>query len=82
MTTTAPIPMIEVDARNRLTLPGKAHRRYLVHEQDDGTVILEPAVVISELEARYRANPDLQAKVAHGRAHPELSKARPPRRTA
>ncbi len=82
MTIAAPIPMIEVDARNRVTLPGKAHRRYLVHEQDDGTVILEPAVVISELEARYRANSDLQGKVAHGRAHPELSKPRPRRRTA
>ncbi len=81
MTIAAPVPVIEVDARNRVTLPGKAHRRYLVHEQDDGTVILEPAVVISELEARYRVNPDLQATVARGRAHPELSKPRPPRRT-
>lgn len=80
MTTTSPT-MIEVDARNRVTLPGKANRRYLLHEQDDGTMILEPAVVISELEARYRANPELQARVAHARAHPEQARPRPARRT-
>jgi len=74
--------MIEVDARNRVTLPGKAHNRYLVHEQEDGTVILEPAVVLSALEARYRANAEIQATVESGRAHPELRRPRPERRTA
>ncbi len=78
---TTPTPMVEVDARSRVTLPGKAHRRYLLHEQDDGTMILEPAVVISELEARYRANPQLQAQIEHARAHPEQSQPRPSRRT-
>ncbi len=78
----APTPMIEFDARSRLTLPGKAHNRYLVHEQEDGTVILEPAVVLSALEARYRDNAELQATVEAGRAHPELRSPRPERRTA
>lgn len=73
-------PMIEVDGRNRVTLPGKAHRRYLMHEQEDGTVILEPAVVLSELEASYRADPEIQAKVQHGRSHPEQRRPRPERR--
>lgn len=79
---TTPMTLIEVDARSRVTLPGKANRRYLVREEDDGTVILEPAVVMSELEARYLANPELQARVAHGRAHPEQGRPRPERRTA
>jgi hypothetical protein len=73
--------MIEVDGRNRVTLPGKAHRRYLLHEQPDGTVILVPAVVMSELEATYLANPDLQARIEYARAHPEDARPRPPRRT-
>ena len=72
-------PMIEVDGRNRVTLPGKAHRRYLVREERDGTLILEPAVVISEIEARYRGS-DVEAAVEHSRAHPEQMKPRPTRR--
>lgn len=81
MTTTTPARsiMIEADSRSRLTLPGKAHRRYLVHEHEDGTVVLEPAVVLSELEARYLANPQLQAIVERGRANPARRRAVPER---
>lgn len=75
-------PMIEVDGRSRVTLPGnKAHRRYLIHEEPDGTVILEPAVVMSELELRFLRNPELQDRIEDARAHPERSRPRPPRRS-
>ena len=73
-------PLLEVDARSRVTLPGKAGRRYLVHEHADGTLVLEPAVVLSALEVAYSASPELQAAVVKGRAHPELRRPRPARR--
>lgn len=79
---TSQTPMIDVDGRNRVTLPGKAHRRYLLHEQPDGTLILEPAIVMSEREARYLGNPDLQARIQYARAHPEDARPRPARRTS
>jgi len=74
--------VIETDSRSRLTLPGgRANRRYLVHEETDGTLILEPAVVISQREARFQANTELQARIAHAEAHPEARRPRPPRRS-
>lgn len=73
--------LIESDARSRVTLPGnKGNRRYLMHEEPDGTLILEPAVVMSELERRYLLS-EVAAQVEDARAHPERRTGRPTRRT-
>ena len=49
--------MVELDDRRRLSL-GKVgrHSRYLVREERDGTLIFEPAVVLTEFEARVLSN--------------------------
>lgn len=50
--------MVELDERRRLSL-GKVgrHTRYLVREETDGTLIFEPAVVMTEFEASVLADP-------------------------
>src|SRR5438552_17352173 len=64
--------LIELDRRRRASLAKLAkHDRYLASEEPDGTIVLVPAVVITELEARFRANPDLVAQVKDNLAHPE-----------
>ena len=58
--------LIEVDARRRMSLGriGRVeHTRYLASEQPDGTVILTPAVVMSEAEARILSDPALAANI-------------------
>ncbi|MGY2066197.1 hypothetical protein [Blastococcus sp. SYSU DS0619] len=67
-----PTTVIELDERRRVSF-GKIghHDRYLVHEDPDGTITLEPAVVLSEAEARFMANPALLAQIEDNRAHPE-----------
>ncbi len=49
--------MVELDDRRRLSL-GKVgrHTRYLVREETDGTLIFEPAVVMTEFEASVLAD--------------------------
>ncbi len=42
-----------------------------MHEESDGTLVLEPAVVVTELERRFMANTALQAQMVYARAHPE-----------
>lgn len=53
------VEFVELDERRRASL-GKAghahHRRYLVRTEPDGTIILIPAVVMSEREAAFRAS--------------------------
>jgi len=65
--------ILELDERRRASLGriGRPeHRRYLVVEEPDGTVVLRPAVVMTEIEARFLANPDLVARVRANNADP------------
>ena len=62
--------LIETDSRGRATI-GHPDQRYLLHEEPDGTLVLEPASVVTELERRFMANSALQAQIAYAKAHPE-----------
>jgi hypothetical protein len=72
--------VIELDAIRRASL-GRIgrHDGYIVHEEPDGTLIFEPAVVLSELEARFLANPKLMQQIEDNRQHPERRRPRPRR---
>lgn len=65
--------LIELDSRKRAPLrPFARHQRYIVSEESDGTLILTPAVVMSELEARLlRNSPAVFAHLEESTAHPE-----------
>jgi hypothetical protein len=67
--------IVETDARGRASL-GRPGRRYLMHEESDGTLVLEPAVVVTELERRFMANAALQAQIEDARKHPEKRRPR------
>ena len=50
--------MLEVDSRRRISLgPLAEHDRYLVDVEEDGTIVLTPAVVMSAAQARLLAAP-------------------------
>ncbi len=50
---------------------------YLATEQPDGTIILMPAVVMTELEAKFLANRALVERIEENRRHPERLVRRP-----
>lgn len=68
--------LLEVDERGRTTLgtPRGVRRRYLETDLPDGTVVLHPAVVMSEVQARLLAAPDVLSAVtrANARSDSEL----------
>lgn len=72
-TTAHQTELIELDSRKRAPLrPFAQHNRYFVSAEADGTLILTPAVVMSELEARLlRKDPALFARLEESTAHPE-----------
>lgn len=63
--------LVELDDRRRVSL-GKIgrpeHTRYIVEEEPDGTLVLTPAVVMSELEAKLLANRELVERINANRA--------------
>lgn len=65
--------LIELDERRRVSL-GKIgrpeHRRYLAHEEPDGTLVFVPAVVVPESQARLLANHDLVDQIERTVADP------------
>jgi hypothetical protein len=77
--------LIELDDRRRASLGriGRPeHRRYLAHEESDGTLILVPAVVMPESEARLLANHDLVEQIERTVADPStrVRRSRPQRK--
>lgn len=65
--------VLEVDGRRRVTLGRlgrREHLRYLATEDPDGTIVLRPAVVMTELEAKMMADPQLVARIEANRADP------------
>ncbi len=54
--------MVELDEQRQLSLDKVGrHSRYLVREERDGTLIFEPAIVLTEFEARVLANEEIMA---------------------
>lgn len=63
--------LITLQDRSRANLAKLAeHDRYLVHREPDGTLIWEPADVMSVTEARLLAETSLQDVIASNRADP------------
>ena len=68
--------LVESDERGRVSLGsrGKARQQYRLTEQPNGALILEPAVVLSEMEVAYLRNAALVARVNDDAAHPERAR--------
>jgi hypothetical protein len=61
--------VIELDTRRRANFGNVGrHRRYLATEEPDGTIVLTPAVVVTELEANLLSHAELLNRVVGNRA--------------
>lgn len=71
--------LVELDSRRRAALGRLAHHdRYLVTAEPDGTLILTPAVIMTDLEAKLlRKNPEFVRQLEGKMAHPERLRRRP-----
>ncbi len=55
-------PTIRTDAKSRVVLPGHPNETFVVRENPDGSLLLEPAIVTvtTAAQAEYDADPGLQ----------------------
>jgi hypothetical protein len=63
---------IQTDSRGRVLLPGHPNNRYLVQENDDGSILLQPATVVTVAQHEFQSTPELQDLLA-GRLRRRLS---------
>ena len=69
--------LVTLQDRSRANLGKLAeHDRYLVHREPDGTLIWEPAEVMSVTEARLLANGPFMQALAASRADPSSLRRR------
>jgi len=68
--------LIETDARSRFVLPGRANERFLVHENEDGSLLLQPARVVSEAQAEYDNDFELRDLMTRATKSPTVRRAR------
>ena len=55
---------VETDARSRVVLPGHSDQRFIVQENEDGSILLQPAKVVTEAQLEYDQIPELQELLA------------------
>jgi hypothetical protein len=53
--------LVETDSRSRVVLPGHSNERFVLQEQEDGSILLQPAVVVTQAQAEYDADPELRS---------------------
>ena len=73
--------LLELDARSRVVIPGHAGEKFLMREQEDGTILLEPARVISQAQAEYDQTPELRDLLAQATRSATVTRPRRARRT-
>jgi hypothetical protein len=56
--------LVQTDARSRVVLPGHPNQHFLLQENDDGSILLQPARIVTEAQAEYDATPELQELLA------------------
>lgn len=68
--------LIETDDRSRVVLPGHPSQRFVLRENEDGSILLEPARVVTEAQLEYDESPELQALLRRAAASKTDSRAR------
>jgi len=67
---------IETDDRSRVVLPGHPNQRYVIRENADGSLLLEPAQVVTEAQREYDSDPELRELLTRATASPTIRRAR------
>ncbi len=68
--------MIETDSRSRVVLPGHPEETFLMQENADGSILLQPARVVTAAQLDYDENPELRALLARAAKSPTVRRRR------
>jgi hypothetical protein len=68
--------LIETDGRSRAVIPGHPNQRFVVQENADGSLLLQPAVVVTEAQREYDTSPELRELLARATSSPTVRRQR------
>lgn len=73
--------IIETDSRSRAVIPGHSNERFLLRENADGSLLLEPVKIVTEAQHEYDTSPELRELLDRAVASPTVRRARTSRVT-
>ena len=68
--------LVQTDSRSRVVLPGHPNEMFQVQENADGSILLQPARVVTEAQAEYDETPELQELLSRAMASPTKKRRR------
>lgn len=68
--------LVQTDSRSRVVLPGHPDQMFQVQENADGSILLQPARVVTEAQAEYDASPELQELLSRAMTSPPTKRRR------
>lgn len=68
--------LIETDSRSRAVIRGHPDQRFLGQENSDGSLLLIPAVVMSEAQYEYNSSSELQELLQRAMSSPSVKRSR------
>jgi hypothetical protein len=73
--------LVETDSRSRVVLPGHSNQRFLLQENADGSLLLQPARVVTEAQLEYDNDPELRELLSRASRSPTVRRTRTRRTT-
>jgi hypothetical protein len=58
------VTLVQTDDRSRVVLTGHPNEQFLMRQNSDGSILLQPARVVTEAQAEYDETPELQELLA------------------
>ncbi len=68
--------IIETDSRSRAVLPGLPNQRFLMRVNEDGSILLQPARIVTDAQQEYDSDPELRDLLARAAASPTVRRTR------
>lgn len=60
--------LVETDGRSRAVLPGHPNENFVLRENPDGSLLLQPARIVTEAQHEYDSDPDLRELLSRAAA--------------
>jgi hypothetical protein len=68
--------IVRTDGRSRAVLPGHSNKIFVLHENPDGSLLLQPAEVVTEAQLEYDRDPELQALLSRAMSSRTVRRSR------
>ena len=70
------LSLVETDDGSRAVLPGRTNQRFMMRENPDGSLLLQPARVVTDAQFEFDSDPELRELLARAAAAPTVRRAR------